>query len=198
MTRPPDLPTPSRPLAVEPLTAVTFRPFGEVIAASEAASRYPINAGYAERLHDVARLDTQADGGRPVLSLFRAKPRSLPMRIELLERHLLGSQAFMPLMAQRFLVVVAPPGPAPDAASLRCFLAAPGQGVNYARGTWHHPLIALDAGGDFLVIDRGGPGAASDCEEVCLAVPGIVESAAPLVVDRRVDLDLVPGPRIDQ
>lgn len=194
-----DLPTTARPLAVEPLTAEAFRPFGEVIATSEATAQYPINAGYAERFHDLARLDTQADGGHPVLSLFRAKPRSLPMRIELLERHLLGSQAFVPLMAQRCLVVVAPPGPVPDIASLRCFLVAPGQGVNYARGTWHHPLIALDAGGDFLVIDRGGPGSAGDCEEFCLAEPRLVESAAAAVVDdRRVDLDLVPGPRIDE
>lgn len=194
-----DLPTTARPLAVEPLTAEAFRPFGEVIATSEAAAHYPINAGYAERFHDLARLDTQADGGRPVLSLFRAKPRSLPMPIALLERHLLGSQAFVPLMAQRFLVVVAPPGAVPGAGSLRCFLAEPGQGVNYARGTWHHPLIALDAGGDFLVIDRGGPGVAGDCEEVGLAVPCLVESAAtPVVDDRRVDFDLVPGPGVDQ
>ena len=60
---------------------------------------------------------------------------------------------------------MAPRGPAPNGETIRCFLAAPGQGVNLARGTWHHPLLALDAGGDFLVIDRGGPGAADDCDE---------------------------------
>ena len=56
-------------------------------------------------------------------------------------------------------------GPAPSPTELRCFMTRPGQGVNYAAGTWHHPLIALDTGGDFLVIDRGGPQAGEDCEE---------------------------------
>ena len=78
-----------------------------------------------------------------------------------------------PLAPMRFLVVVALAGPAPRADQLRCFMAAPGQGVNYARGTWHHPLLALDAGGDFLVIDRGGPAAAADCEVLSLVAAGV-------------------------
>jgi ureidoglycolate lyase len=85
--------------------------------------------------------------------------------LRLIERHALGSQAFMPLALRRFLVVVAAAGPAPAPSQLRCFVARPGQGVNYAAGTWHHPLIALDEGGDFLVIDRAGPNAAADCDE---------------------------------
>lgn len=71
----------------------------------------------------------------------------------------------MPLLPQRFLVVVAAAGPSPSPGQLQCFMARPGQGVNYAAGTWHHPLIALAEGGDFLIIDRGGPLAAEDCEE---------------------------------
>ncbi|MEM7073073.1 MAG: ureidoglycolate lyase [Pseudomonadota bacterium] len=30
--------------------------------------------------------------------------------------------------------------------------------MQYAKGTWHHPLIALEAAQEFLVIDRIGPG----------------------------------------
>lgn len=153
---------------VEPLEAHAFAPFGDVIEAGGGARHWTINEGFAERYDDLARLDTLRDGGRPVLSLFRARPRTLPLQLRLVERHLLGSQAFMPLMSQRFLVVVAAAGAAPDAKELRCFLTRPGQGVNYAAGTWHHPLIALDEGGDFLVIDRGGSHAAEDCEEHAL------------------------------
>jgi len=155
-------------LAVEPLHAQAFQPFGDVIEASDRAQRRTINEGFAERFDDLARLDTGRQGGHPVLSIFRARPRELPFQLRLVERHRLGSQAFMSLLAQRFLVVVAPAGPPPDRTQLRCFLAGPGQGVNYAAGTWHHPLIALDAGGDFLVVDRGGPSAVDDCDEQSL------------------------------
>lgn len=153
-------------LPVQPLTPEAFAPFGQVISADTAAQRYPINGGTAERFHDLARIDTTRDGGRPVLSLFRAQPRQLPLRVEVMERHRLGSQAFVPLGAQRFLVVVAQAGEAPKAEDLHCFLAAPGQGVNFDAGTWHHPLIALDGGGDFLVIDRAAAPGAIDCDEV--------------------------------
>ena len=156
-------------LDVQPLTAEAFAPYGDVIEASDRARHYPINAGYAERYDDLARIDTGGEGGHPVLSIFRARARALPLRLSLIERHQLGSQAFVPLAPLRFLIVVAAAGPAPDANALRCFLAAPGQGVNLARGTWHHPLLALDAGGDFLVVDRGGPGAKDDCDEQSLA-----------------------------
>jgi len=155
-------------LPLEPLAGATFAPFGDVIEVTDNAAHYPINQGYAERFHDLARVDSGREGGHTLLSIFRAKPRTLPFRLSLVERHRLGSQAFMPLSPLRFLVVVAPAGPAPLAEQLRCFSARPGQGVNYAPGVWHHPLLALDEGGDFLVIDRGGPGASGDCEELAL------------------------------
>ena len=104
-------------LSVEPLTREAFRPFGEVIG-TEGARHFPINDGTAERYHDLARLDLTAEGGRPILSLFRAQPRGLPMRVSIIERHSLGSQAFMPLSPRPYLVVVAPPGNAPSAADL--------------------------------------------------------------------------------
>lgn len=155
-------------LTIEPLNAEAFRPFGDVIEASDAARHFTINDGFAERFHDLARVDTAAEGGHTLVSIFKALPRTFPMAITVMERHPLGSQAFVALSPMPFLVVVAVPGDAPALRDIRCFLAAPGQGVNYARGTWHHPLIALDAPGDFLVIDRGGAAGQGNCDEVAL------------------------------
>lgn len=170
---PPLEPAPRHLLRPEPLSASVFASFGDVIEAAEHAPRLAINQGTAERFDDLARIDTGQAGGRTCVSIFRAPPRALPLRLTLVERHLQGSQAFMPLAPQRFLVVVAPPGPAPQAQALRCFVAAPGQGINFAPGVWHHPLLALDGAGDFLVIDRGGAGIALDCEEHPLEHPQV-------------------------
>ena len=153
-------------LRIEPLSREGFTPFGDVIDCDGAARHYTINEGYAERYHDLASIDVAAEDGRPLVNIFRAKPRSLPLRITMLERHLLSSQAFIPLTPHPFLVVVAPPGEAPEPGAIRCFRTKGGQGVNYARGTWHFPLIALEPAQDFLVIDRGGTGA--NCDEMRL------------------------------
>lgn len=147
----------------EPLTREAFAPFGDVIQAEGAARHYTINGGNTERFHDLAAVEPGVDG-RAIVSLFRGQPRALPFRVEMMERHPLASQAFMPLSGRPYLVVVAPPGAAPTAADLRVFLASAEQGVNYAPGVWHHPLLALDAVCDFLVVDRAGPG--HNCDEV--------------------------------
>ena len=151
----------------EPLSGQAFAPFGDVIEVSDSARHFSINAGYAERYHDLARVDVASAGGRPLISIFRARPRTLPLALTLLERHPLGSQAFMPLSRLPYLVAVAPAADAtrPDLSRLRCFLAGPGQGVNYATGTWHHPLLALQAECDFLVVDRGGAATDHNCDE---------------------------------
>ena len=152
-------------LDIEPLSSAAFRSFGEVIEASESGLHFSINDGFAERFHDLAQIDVNTQGGRPIISIFKAQPRQLPMRLLMLERHPLGSQAFIPMSPQTFLVVVAPASAHPDLQQLRCFLTAPGQGVNYARGIWHHPLIALHAPGDFLVLDRAGAKTDANCDE---------------------------------
>ena len=46
------------------------------------------------------------------------------------------------------------------------------QGVNYATGVWHHPLLALEGVCDFLVVDRAGPG--PNCDEIQLETPGVI------------------------
>jgi ureidoglycolate lyase len=145
-----------RDLKPEPLTAQAFAPFGDVIEASDRAQQIPINYGYTTRYNDLARIDVAQDGGHAIVSLFRAQPMVPPV-LKIFERHPLGSQSFTPLHGRPFLVAVAPAGDL-DPAAIRVFRAAPHQGVNYARGVWHHFLLPLEAESDFLVIDRAGPG----------------------------------------
>jgi len=152
-------------LSVEPLTAREFAPYGEVIEAREDTPFHAINRGFARRFDGLAAIDTAAAGGTTAVAIVRAIPHALPFNVVMLERHLLGSQSWVPLSARPWLVVVAPAGSVPEVSALRCFLCSGGQGVNYARGTWHHPLLALGAESDFLVIDRAGPSGEVDCEE---------------------------------
>jgi ureidoglycolate lyase len=152
-----------RELTPLPLTAEAFAPFGDVIEASERAERIPINYGYTTRFNDLAAIDVGE--GHPVVSLFRSLPLTPPL-LKVFERHPLGSQAFMPLNGRPFLVAVAPAGDF-DPARVAVFRATADQGVNYAKGTWHHFLLALEAESDFLVIDRGGPG--DNLDEIDLA-----------------------------
>jgi len=154
-------------MSVQPLTRDAFAPFGEVIML-DGARHYPINASTTERFHALAGVDAAEQGGQPVISLFRGQPRTLPLAITLMERHPLGSQAFIPLTqsaADEYLVVVAPAGELATS-QLRAFLARGFQGVSYARSVWHHPLIALHKVSDFVVVDRIGQG--NNCDEVAL------------------------------
>lgn len=153
----------ARVLVVEALSAQTFAPFGEVIAPEAATRTFTINADSCMRFHDLAPVDCASQEGRPGISLFRADPHTLPIAVTMLERHPLGSQVFMPLSRTPYLVVVSE---SPEARP-RAFLVRDGQGVSYRRGTWHHPLLALDVVSDFLVVDRIGPG--TNCEVAELA-----------------------------
>jgi ureidoglycolate lyase len=153
-------------LQAQPLTRAAFASFGDVIE-TDGAEHFPINAGSTERYHDLASVDLGPEpGARTLVNIFHGQPvAGQPLPLRLMERHPLGSQAFVPLSARPFLVVVAAPDSAPtEPDNLHVFLTAPGQGVNYARGVWHHPLLALEAVSDFLVVDRGGPG--HNCDEV--------------------------------
>ncbi|HBB85539.1 MAG TPA: ureidoglycolate lyase [Sulfitobacter sp.] len=144
----------SRHLVLQPLTAKAFAPFGEVLEVRGAPDKI-INQGMCGRHHDLADLDFGQ--GRAGISVFDATPRALPFKLEMVERHPLGAQAFLPMHQNPYLVVVAPdnagqPGP------LQAFLAGPGQGVNYRRNTWHAVCCPLSAPGLFAVVDRIGDG----------------------------------------
>ncbi|MBZ4690663.1 MAG: Ureidoglycolate hydrolase [Cereibacter sp.] len=141
-------------LSPQPLTALAFAPFGDVLDASGAPDRL-INQGLCGRHHDRAKLDFGPEG-RAGISIFKAEPRRLPYLLEMVERHPEGSQAFLPMTEHPFLVIVAPDeGDVPGRPL--AFLTAPGQGVNLHRGTWHGVLTPLQAPGLFAVVDRIGP-----------------------------------------
>jgi ureidoglycolate lyase len=158
-------------MRIEALTRDAFAPFGDVIEACNAVRHFPINDGSTERYHDLATIDLDS-AGRAIISIFRGQPRALPFAIAMMERHPLGSQAFIPLNDRPYLVAVAPRGESFSQADIRVFLARGGQGVNYAAGVWHHPLLALEAVSDFLIVDRAGPG--DNCEERELAPAAII------------------------
>lgn len=146
----------ARTILVEPLTANAFAPFGQVIE-RDGAHHYPINAGMTERYHDLARIELGGVHPRPLISLFHGQPYALPLALNLVERHPLGSQAFYPLSASPWLVIVAEDrGGTP--VRLRAFRPAPDQGVNIAMNTWHGVLTPLEVESDYLVVDRGGEG----------------------------------------
>lgn len=163
-----------RTLCPQPLTADAFAPYGHVVQASAGASGRTINAGTTERFDLVDDLQLQAEGGRATLALFRAQARPFPLPLRELERHALGSQSFLPLGAKRFVLVVARAGDPPEAGDLAAFLSDGLQGVVLAPGTWHHALLAVDAG-DFVVIERAG--ATVDCDLHALAEPALLELA---------------------
>ena len=142
-------------ILIRPLTAEDFAPFGQVLETAGDPDRL-INQGLCGRWHDRARLDFV--GGQAGISLFRSETRALPYRLEMVERHPLGSQAFIPTSHDPFLVIVAPDAGGVPGQPL-AFRTAPGQGINIARNTWHGVLTPLHAPGLFAVIDRIGDGA---------------------------------------
>lgn len=140
-----------------PLSRERFAPFGDVIATA-ASGALPMNNARFDRFDGLATIDC-ADAGRRAakISMVRSRtPSRLPHRIELVERHVLGSQAFIPLGGTKFIVVVALPGETVEPEDLCAFVTNGSQGVNYHRGTWHMPLIATEPGCEFVVIDRAG------------------------------------------
>ena len=140
-------------LRPEPLTRERFAPYGDVIESSHHAVN-AMNEARFERFDGLCHVNVQGD---VAISVARCRtPTRLPLRVDMVERHPLGSQAFVPLTPCRMVVVVAPPGEGVDAGDLRAFVTNGKQGINYHRGTWHMPLIAFDAGQEFLIVDRGG------------------------------------------
>ncbi|NRB19501.1 MAG: ureidoglycolate lyase [Rhodobacteraceae bacterium] len=141
-------------IIIQPLSAEKFAAFGEVLELKAQPDKL-INQGLCGRHHDLAAL--AFSGGRAGISLFDAQPRSLPYKLEMVERHPDGSQAFIPMSQSRFLVIVAPDESGKPGRPL-AFETAPGQAINLARGIWHGVLTPLQAPGLFAVVDRIGPG----------------------------------------
>ena len=138
------------------ITKENFSKFGDVITTDD-IKPLEINEGYAKRFDGIANLNTSKDNGETTICIFSALKRSFPMKIDMMEKHPLGSQAFVPMKETTFLVFVAPEGDKPNLSKAEAFIVPPGIGVNYNPGTWHFPLIATEDM-NFLVVDRKGSG----------------------------------------
>ena len=161
-------------ILTEPLAPAAFAPFGDVLDCAGSPDKL-INAGLCARFHDRARLDFGLDG-RAGISMFTAQARSFPYALTLLERHPDGSQAFIPMTQNPFLVIVArddsgTPG------QIRAFMTDPGQGINLLRNTWHGVLTPLSAPGLFAVIDRIGT--TTNLQEYTLPQPVLIRRGRP-------------------
>ncbi|WP_274425956.1 ureidoglycolate lyase [Chelativorans sp. YIM 93263] len=141
-------------ITARPLTREAFAPFGDVIETLGAES-FLINDGKCRRFHDLAKVEAAGGNARVLINIFRGQPYSFPHQLKMVERHPFGSQAFMPLAPRTFLVAVCP-DEAGKPGMPQAFITRPGQGVNYARNTWHAVLTPIGEEQDFLVIDRGG------------------------------------------
>ncbi len=158
-------------ITTQPLTPEAFAPFGDVLDCVGTPDKL-INQDLCERYHDRARLDFE--DGRAGISLFNAQARSLPYTLDMMERHPLGSQAFIPMNLAPFLVIVAqnldnrPSNPL-------AFVSRAGQGINFLKNTWHGVLTPLSEPGLFAVIDRIGPG--DNLEEYWFDTPYLIDHA---------------------
>ena len=159
-------------LKPEPLTREGFAAYGDVIETSRRQS-VAMNSARFERFDDLCAVD-MADDGPVAVSIARCRtPTKLPLRLDMVERHPLGSQAFIPLAPFSFVVVVAPAGESVEIGDLRALVTNGSQGVNYHKGVWHMPLIATESGQAFLVIDRV-PGE-NNCGQVGLSESILLE-----------------------
>ena len=138
------------------ITQKNFKKFGDVISTKKIKS-ININDGYAKRFDNLCRINTSSKKGKTIMSIFSAKKRKFPMNIKMMEKHPLGSQAFVPMNETTFLVFVAPKGKRPNTKKIESFIVPKQTGINYKPGIWHFPLIS-SKNMNFLVIDRKGIG----------------------------------------
>ena len=138
------------------ITRKNFQKFGDLISIKKKKS-ININDGYAKRFDNLCRINTSSKKGKTIMSIFSAKKRKFPMNIKMMEKHPLGSQAFVPMNETTFLVFVAPKGKRPNTKKIESFIVPKQSGINYKPGIWHFPLISTK-NMNFLVIDRKGIG----------------------------------------
>ena len=138
------------------ITRKNFQKFGDLISVKKKKS-ININDGYAKRFDNLCRINTSSKKGKTIMSIFSTKKRKFPMNIKMMEKHPLGSQAFVPMNETTFLVFVAPKGKRPNTKKIESFIVPKQTGINYKPGIWHFPLIS-SKNMNFLVIDRKGIG----------------------------------------
>ena len=109
-------------VAAEPLTAATFAPFGEVLAAEPDEAHIELRGG------ETWILNVLSYGHRPLVC-------------DHLNAHHRATQMLLPLGARPAVLVVAPPtatfDDASDLAHVRAFVLDGRAAVDLGRGTWH-------------------------------------------------------------
>ena len=138
------------------ITRSNFSAYGDLISSND-IKPIDINDGYAKRFDNLANINTSQNEGKTIVSIFSSQKRTFPMKIDMMEKHPLGSQAFIPMKQTTFLAFVAPPGDKPEIKKIESFIVLPGMGINYKAGIWHFPLISTE-NMNFLIVDRKGDG----------------------------------------
>lgn len=159
-------------LDIKPLTAVEFAAYGDVMEAEGTPDKL-INQGLCGRFHDRAKLDFS--DGKAGISIFKSQPYSYPVQVKMMERHPLGSQAFIPMLQDSFVVVVAADDNGVPGQPI-AFETQLGQAINLHRNVWHGVLTPLAEPGLFAVVDRIGEG--NNLEEHWFETPYTVDKSA--------------------
>jgi ureidoglycolate lyase len=163
-----------RILRLAPLTAAAFAPFGEVVTV-EGKQATTVNDGRALRYDKLVNLMHETDADLPGLSLYRVSGSSLPVNVDLFERHPHSGQVFLPMTEGSFLVIVAPDRDGrPDLDGACAFLPDHGVGVHYKPGIWHVPMTAI--GADILLAMLMWEGSETATIEHRLSKPILVQA----------------------
>ena len=167
------MPVTIRDVESEPLDRKAFSPFGDVLAPDDTRldNRDLLSMGYAKmsdavestRLDDFDVLDYWggiATISREAMWLGYLQPKKRDLAFSWFERHLKGTQTFIPLNGARSLIVVAPPYEADNPAAVpkldevRAFVLDGTMGINLHPGTWHWTPFPLDDSSDFIILVR--------------------------------------------
>lgn len=145
-------------LDVQPLTPEAFAPYGTVLGKGPGA---PLHVDLGEFEVDAWIHDTMdVSGGLVELQVFTIAVRR--MEFSFLERHVLETQAFMPIGGVPCVFPVAAPtggdGPdhCPEPDTVRAFLFDGSAGIRLHKGTWHWIPFPLGQTAAFLNLTRAG------------------------------------------
>lgn len=136
------------------LTPEAYAAYGRVLMASPRGEPgMPANLGTALRFDDLCVVANARPATASLkVKLFRSRPVPCERRLlSLLEKHPCSTQLFVPMNASRYIALVALGGDRPDLSTLAAFVAEGAQGISYAPGVWHHPMLTLDTETDFVV-----------------------------------------------
>lgn len=159
-------------IIIQPMSEEAFAPFGNLIDFNREPD-FAINNGMCDRYHALAHTESLDDKAETIISLGRGTPYELPLTLTMMERHPLGSQAFIPLEPKPFLVVVAPDNKGAPGTPI-ALMAEAGQGVNYGRNIWHAVLTPLKSKTNFVIVDRFGDG--NNLEEYFFDKPYLISA----------------------